>query len=301
MKSKNTTDLRAFLERVATKRKQPEPTSATPSPNESQMQLVIFEGQSGSETHTIPPEPERAPHIEAPIAEDDDESMALDESDSSDEDSDDDIYNIEPHPGLRAPISSYDVNDQDSVRRAYIALGRCKPKMQKKDFPQHECGGKRRFQPVWFDEYKWLEYSVDKDAAYCFFCYLFKDSTKFAGGDSFVDGGFRNWNMKARFRKHAGEVNSAHCEAEGKYNLFIKPKASIRVAISSQTTQYKAEYLARLKWSLECIKFILHQGLAFRGHDEGKDSKNKGNFRELLQWLAGNFEEVNKVVLGNAP
>ncbi|XP_044336326.1 uncharacterized protein [Triticum aestivum] len=107
--------------------------------------------------------------------------------------------------------------------------------------------------------------------------------------------------MKERFRKHAGEVNSAHCEAEEKYNLFIKPKASIREAISSQTTQYKAEYLARLKWSLECIKFILHQGLAFRGHDEGKDSKNKGNFRELLQWLAGNFEEVNKVVLGNAP
>ncbi|XP_044458069.1 zinc finger MYM-type protein 1 isoform X1 [Triticum aestivum] len=107
--------------------------------------------------------------------------------------------------------------------------------------------------------------------------------------------------MKARFRKHDGEVNSAHCEAEEKYNLFIKPKASIREAISSQTTQYKAEYLARLKWSLECIKFILHQGLAFRGHDEGKDSKNKGNFRELLQWMAGNFEEVNKVVLGNAP
>ncbi|XP_044354273.1 zinc finger MYM-type protein 1-like [Triticum aestivum] len=298
MKSKNTgtTDLRAFMARVAEKGKQPEPTSATPSSNESQMQLVIFEGQSGSETHTIPPEPERAPHTEAPIAEDDDESMALDESDSSDED----IYNIEPDPGLRTPISSYDVNDQDSVRRAYIALGRCKPKMQKKDFPQHDCGGKRRFQPVWFDEYKWLEYSLDKDAAYCFFCYLFKDSTKFAGGDSFVNGGFRNWNMKARFRKHAGEVNSAHCEAEEKYNLFIKPKASIREAIASQITQYKAEYLARLKWSLECIKFILHQGLAFRGHDEGKDSKNKGNFRELLQWLAGNFEEINKVVLGNA-
>ncbi|KAF7044922.1 hypothetical protein CFC21_054087 [Triticum aestivum] len=137
MKSKNTgtTDLRAFMKRVAAKRKQPEPTSATPSSNESQMQLVIFEGQSGSETHTIPPEPERAPHTEAPIAEDDDESMALDESDSSDEDSDDDIYNIEPDPGLRTPISSYDVNERDSVRRAYIALGRCKPKVRKKDFP----------------------------------------------------------------------------------------------------------------------------------------------------------------------
>jgi hypothetical protein len=45
----------------------------------------------------------------------------------------------------------------------------------------------------------------------------------------------------------------------------------------------------------------LRQGLAFRGHDESLDSLNKGNFRELLSWLAGNFEEVNQVVLGNAP
>jgi hypothetical protein len=45
----------------------------------------------------------------------------------------------------------------------------------------------------------------------------------------------------------------------------------------------------------------LRQGLAFRGHDETKNSFNKGNFRELLAWLADNFEEVNMVVLENAP
>jgi hypothetical protein len=26
----------------------------------------------------------------------------------------------------------------------------------------------RRFNPTWFKEYKWLEYSIEKDAAYCF-------------------------------------------------------------------------------------------------------------------------------------
>lgn len=45
----------------------------------------------------------------------------------------------------------------------------------------------------------------------------------------------------------------------------------------------------------------MHQGLAFRGHDESEESLNKGNFLELLNWLAGNFEEVDKVVLKNAP
>jgi hypothetical protein len=49
------------------------------------------------------------------------------------------------------------------------------------------------------------------------------------------------------------------------------------------------------------LSFILHQGLAFRGHDETEKSSNKGNFLELLKWLAGNNEEVNKMVLKNAP
>jgi hypothetical protein len=42
----------------------------------------------------------------------------------------------------------------------------------------------------------------------------------------------------------------------------------------------------------------LHQGLAFHGHDESEESSNRG---ELLKFLAGNSEEVNKYVLHNAP
>ncbi|XP_074277211.1 uncharacterized protein LOC141600853 [Silene latifolia] len=47
--------------------------------------------------------------------------------------------------------------------------------------------------------------------------------------------------------------------------------------------------------------FLLRQGLACRGHNESETSTNKGNFRELLQWLAEKDENVNKVVLKNAP
>jgi len=40
----------------------------------------------------------------------------------------------------------------------------------------------------------------------------------------------------------------------------------------------------------------LRQGLAFRRHDESEGSLNKGNFLELLSWLAGNFEAVASVI-----
>jgi len=118
------------------------------------------------------------------------------------------------------------------------------------------CGGMRRFQHKWFAEFKWIEYSVQKDVAYCFVCYLFKDSCKFAGGDAFVDEGFRNWNMKRRIRRHAGAIESAHSEAEEKYRLFMRPKASIHESVASNTAQFKAKYLARLTWSLKCIRFL---------------------------------------------
>ena len=41
--------------------------------------------------------------------------------------------------------------------------------------------------------------------------------------------------------------------------------------------------------------------LAFRGHDESKGLSNQGNFRELLRFLAKHNEEIDKVVLENAP
>jgi hypothetical protein len=238
---------------------------------------VIFQEQTETSNAT-PAEQERVepePPIIVDVEDNDDfELVHLNGTTSSeDNDSDDnDIYGIEHDPGLRTPISSYSINIQDAVRRAYIALGPCRPKMKKDDFPQHECGGMRRFLPKWFSEFSWLEYSVDKDAAYCFVCYLFKVNNKLPGGDAFVNEGFRNWNVKASLLKHVGVVDSAHCEAEEKYNLFLTPKASIRESVASNTSLYKAQYLARLTWSLKCIRFLLHQGLAFRGHDEGNSS-----------------------------
>ena len=53
--------------------------------------------------------------------------------------------------------------------------------------------------------------------------------------------------------------------------------------------------------SVDSIRYLLRQGLAFRGHDESLNSTNRGNFLELLQVLARNSKEIEKVVLENAP
>ncbi|XP_042387815.1 zinc finger MYM-type protein 1-like [Zingiber officinale] len=48
---------------------------------------------------------------------------------------------------------------------------------------------------------------------------------------------------------------------------------------------------------LDVTRFLLKQGLSFRGHDESSNSLNRGNFLELLQWYNQRNEEVSKVVI----
>jgi hypothetical protein len=45
---------------------------------------------------------------------------------------------------------------------------------------------------------------------------------------------------------------------------------------------------------------LLRQGLAFRGHDESKESLNHGNFLELMKLLGKKNVKTNKDILWNA-
>jgi hypothetical protein len=73
-------------------------------------------------------------------------------------------------PVLHIPIDRFAPNIRDEVRRALIAKGLTQPIGHK--FPQSH--DKRRFQKHWFRQHSWLEYSVEKNKAYCFYCYLLK-------------------------------------------------------------------------------------------------------------------------------
>ncbi|KAL0560965.1 hypothetical protein IC582_001383 [Cucumis melo] len=61
--------------------------------------------------------------------------------------------------------------------------------------------------------------------------------------------------------------------------------------------QVRAEYRTRLDASIDCTRFLLRQGLAFHGHDETDDSKNQGNFLELLRWLCNHNKDIEAMTL----
>ncbi|RWR93453.1 rve domain-containing protein [Cinnamomum micranthum f. kanehirae] len=208
------------------------------------------------------------------------------------------LADLPADPGLRNPILSYHPMDRDQIRRAYLQKGPCQPRDHKFPFTE-STQDKRRFNPAWFKDYgSWLEYSIKKDAAFCLCCYLFGEHVRH---DAFITQGFRNWRKKERIRDHVGGPKSAHNQAYEKCQNLLNQKQHIETIIVKQSDQARIEYRIRLKATLDAIRFLLRQGLPFRGHDESKDSNNIGNFLELLQVIGNQNEATKKVILENAP
>ena len=82
------------------------------------------------------------------------------------------LENLPSDPGLRQKISSYHPNNHDEIRRYYLTKGPCQPIVH--DYLVSYFSRKpRQFKFEWYVNRKWLEYSIDKDATFYFYCYLF--------------------------------------------------------------------------------------------------------------------------------
>ncbi|CAN6715960.1 unnamed protein product [Malus baccata var. baccata] len=159
----------------------------------------------------------------------------------------------------------------------------------------------RRFIPQWFDEFDWLEYSVSKDAAFCLYCYLFKTNFEQVGSEAFTGDGFKNWKKgRERFKMHIGPVGSVHNKAREAATNLMNQATHIETAVSKHSDQTRKAYRTCLIASIKCTKFLLRQGFPFRGHDESATSSKRGNYLELLQFLADNNDKVREVVMENA-
>ncbi|XP_058776124.1 uncharacterized protein LOC131650431 [Vicia villosa] len=168
-------------------------------------------------------------------------------------------------PGCRKQIHEYAPDIQDQVRRAYILKGPTQPDLAR--FPRTQFGKySRAFCKAWYKNYTWIEYSESKDATYCFYCFLFKD--------------------------HIGSHDSKHNSCVKHYDDYDNQRQSVTSIFARATRESEELYKICLTCSLDCTRYLLAQGIAFRGHDESSTSLNKGNFREMLDWVKSNDEKV---------
>ncbi|KAJ6893761.1 hypothetical protein NC652_027737 [Populus alba x Populus x berolinensis] len=79
---------------------------------------------------------------------------------------------------------------------------------------------------------------------------------------------------RERFDLHIEKSNNSHNAAWIKYKNLINEKQSIMTLLYEQTVKSQSDYRTRLNALIECVYFLLHEGLPFCGHDECECSSN---------------------------
>lgn len=137
-----------------------------------------------------------------------------------------DVNALPTDPGERPMMEFYHVSQRDEIRIAYLQRGPFQPRNHL--FQQRKIGaGLYKFNPAWFDDYKyWLEYSIEKDAAFCLCCYLFVSELKKQNGFlAFVKDGFKGWNKRERLSFH--NAGTQHILAVQKCKNLMNQSQSI--------------------------------------------------------------------------
>ncbi|KAK4723834.1 hypothetical protein R3W88_026613 [Solanum pinnatisectum] len=173
------------------------------------------------------------------------------------------------HPNSSSTHPSTASTIAPKIQREAFISNPCQPKDHK--FPKTKFGKEmRQFFPDWFNDRKWLEYSITKDAAFCLCCYLFKNECESRGDvfdAAFTKTDFRAWNKAIeRFRAHVGDINSIHNKCFNKMLDLMNQSQSIRTCFDKKSKKEKSESRRRLSASIDVTRFLLKLGLSFRRH-----------------------------------
>ena len=92
------------------------------------------------------------------------------------------------------------------------------------------------FQLEWYRRYPWLHYSVEKDAAFCFYCakYLETHNISERVEPAFTVAGFRNWKRALESKKGSSKHQSSGLRKTAKDEVYPKiPNRDLREIMSS--------------------------------------------------------------------
>ena len=209
-------------------------------------------------------------------------------------------------PGCRREIMS------DEDRMYMIKQGPFQPKLatyprnSNIPTPKH-C----HFSSEWFNSYPHLDYSIKKDAAFCFVCPLFSInvSQRIHGGPSaaWTLNGVQSWyKMKShgKEKKKTGKLaahftSSNHQEALNALLAFQNKSTHIDMLLDKDCRKALIEKEAKTQRNREAIKALLDvarslgcQGISFRGSSNEKDGN--GNFRLIVSLVSRHSSSLKR-------
>ncbi|CAC5424195.1 unnamed protein product [Mytilus coruscus] len=174
------------------------------------------------------------------------------------------------------------------------------PSKEYKDTSKKSGKRKRSCQHQWFEQFKFITYSMENDGFYCLPCILFPIENT-PGGHARLLIALPNKNWKdtvADMKNHS--VSAYHKASFEQIDNFIevmeKEELGIYFILDEKLKERVAKNRKVLESILRCIEFCCRHGIALRGHrddadiENSKDSidpdqkiENTGNFKGLLK------------------
>ncbi|XP_053556836.1 zinc finger MYM-type protein 1-like [Bombina bombina] len=169
------------------------------------------------------------------------------------------------------------------AKREVINNGRPMPELKELVQPQKNIT--RSFQTEWYQRKEWLCGCATNNRLYCFPCLLFSTTDTIWTSTGFAD----LKNISRGLNIH--EKSLSHIQ-----NLIaFKPFGTVRIdaALNEQRRLQINNHNAKVKENCEILKQLINttvllarQELAFRGNDEGANSWNRGNYVEVVYFIA---------------
>ena len=140
----------------------------------------------------------------------------------------------------------------------------------------------RHFCNKWYKHFDWVEYSVERDAVFCFPCRVFGNTHP--GATKFTVEGYSHW-------KHAVGDNTEGLNKHGisighnaAVNMWISKKRlqnanSVSLMISSDVLERRRYYVRSIA---EIVQFLAVNELTFRGDYDLQNQEEKGLFINLF-------------------
>jgi len=169
-----------------------------------------------------------------------------------------------------------------------VATGPAQPILTQ--YPRTKFGNNSRsFSSHWYTSHRFIEYSVSKDAVFCYPCRVFHCGSSYRDG-AFTVEGVRDWkNLAKKLQKHIASQFHGDCFCKWEAYEQSSKAGSVVSQLSAENKKKISENRDYAKKVTRLIIFLGRQGLALRGHDESTESTNRGNFLELCS-LFGEYD-----------
>lgn len=137
----------------------------------------------------------------------------------------------------------------------------------------------------WYRRYPWLTGSVTTKRLYCWPCLLMgsKSQTWSVQGFNDIKNLDRATKRHDQTKEHVGAAIRLKLLGSVPVDQLVDEGVRIQVAQHNAKVRRNRDTLRRL---IDAVAYLGMQELAFRGRDEGPNSDNKGNYRELTELIA---------------